>query len=289
MAYFSPGAARRFHRCFLSLALAAVASAGTPRAGGAERSISDIANRPAASRPIVRLAQQPPSEPPPFDPFLPAQQAPSPSAGSPSDVSPSDVSPSDASPVVTPPANAQPINPPPGRLPPQDVPPGNIAPRPELVPPPAGNGSPEVGEQDWLKPLSDISLDISPPVGTLPRDTAAPRFAERGTVDFRGHEGWFETLPAHPIAPFCFQPLYFEDITLERYGADHGPLVQPVLSGARFYVTVPAMPYLMSLEPPCECAYPDYWSNIDKPSIAQHRRAALVEAGVIAGLILLIP
>jgi hypothetical protein len=44
-----------------------------------------------------------------------------------------------------------------------------------------------------------------------------------------------------------YNPLYFEDPQLERYGNDIG-ILQPFLSGARFYATIPTLPYQMMSE-----------------------------------------
>ena len=53
----------------------------------------------------------------------------------------------------------------------------------------------------------------------------------------------------------CHKPLYFEDVQLERYGHTWGPWLQPFMSGADFFLTVPILPYKMGLEPPNECLY----------------------------------
>ncbi len=53
----------------------------------------------------------------------------------------------------------------------------------------------------------------------------------------------------------CHKPLYFEQVNLERYGQDRGPLVQPVLSTAHFFTNVAFLPYKMAIHPPSECQY----------------------------------
>ena len=42
------------------------------------------------------------------------------------------------------------------------------------------------------------------------------------------------------------QPLYFEDIELERYGNEY-PIIQPALSAAHFYGSFASLPYQASL------------------------------------------
>lgn len=93
----------------------------------------------------------------------------------------------------------------------------------------------------------------------------------------------------------CHKPLYFEQIQLERYGHDAGPIVQPVISGAHFFGAVLLLPYSMGIEPPQECVYPlGYYRPGDCapymiPPFPLSLRAAAYEAGAIAGGILIIP
>jgi hypothetical protein len=53
----------------------------------------------------------------------------------------------------------------------------------------------------------------------------------------------------------CHKPLYFEDVQLERYGHSWNPVLQPFMSAAHFFVSVPLLPYNMGLTPPQECIY----------------------------------
>jgi hypothetical protein len=53
----------------------------------------------------------------------------------------------------------------------------------------------------------------------------------------------------------CHKPLYFEDVQLERYGHSWSPVVQPFMSAAHFFISVPLLPYKMGLTPPNECIY----------------------------------
>ncbi len=53
----------------------------------------------------------------------------------------------------------------------------------------------------------------------------------------------------------CFRPLYFQDVQLERYGHSWNPVVQPFMSAAHFFISVPLLPYKMGLNPPNECVY----------------------------------
>jgi hypothetical protein len=93
-------------------------------------------------------------------------------------------------------------------------------------------------------------------------------------------------------------PLYFEDAMLERHGHEldcRCCLVQPLYSGARFFGVFPALPYLMTVQAPCDCYYSlGHWRPGGcAPSLHQRppwqRDAALIEAASIAGGILIFP
>lgn len=51
------------------------------------------------------------------------------------------------------------------------------------------------------------------------------------------------------------QPLYFEQVNLERYGIGHRPCMQPLFSGLHFYGSVLMLPYKMYRLSPHECVY----------------------------------
>ena len=54
----------------------------------------------------------------------------------------------------------------------------------------------------------------------------------------------------------CNKPLYFEDVQLERYGHEWGPVVQPAISTVRFFGDLAVLPYKMGIHPPNECQHP---------------------------------
>ncbi|MCH5377392.1 MAG: hypothetical protein JJ992_25815 [Planctomycetes bacterium] len=93
----------------------------------------------------------------------------------------------------------------------------------------------------------------------------------------------------------CHKPLYFEERQLERYGHTTGPLVQPVLSGAHFFLNVAMLPYKMGINPPNECQYPlGYYrpgscSPWLLPPAPISLRGGLFEAGAVTGVAFLFP
>ncbi len=80
----------------------------------------------------------------------------------------------------------------------------------------------------------------------LGRDFDSPKFAGRNFAP---------TLFTWKAAGTCHKPLYFEDVQLERYGHSWNPVLQPFMSGAHFFVSVPLLPYKMGLRPYNECVY----------------------------------
>lgn len=81
----------------------------------------------------------------------------------------------------------------------------------------------------------------------------------------------------------CHQPLYYQEIMLERHGHDRWGLLQPIASGVRFYSTIGLIPYLSVLRAPCENYYAlgHYRAGTCVPKLRDHlpwdKRAAAVE------------
>ena len=93
----------------------------------------------------------------------------------------------------------------------------------------------------------------------------------------------------------CYQPLYFEDPQLERYGHAYPFFIQPIVSSVRFTVQAAGLPYQMVLNPPCSDVYPlgYYRPGECAPKLIYqvplNLEAALVEAGAITGVYFLFP
>jgi hypothetical protein len=102
------------------------------------------------------------------------------------------------------------------------------------------------------------------------------------------------TMVTWKAAGNCHKPLYFEDWNLERYGHSHGAL-DPVLSAAHFFVTLPVLPYKMGVELPWECVYPlGYYrpgscAPWTVPAVPISCRGLAVEAATVTGLVFLLP
>jgi hypothetical protein len=93
----------------------------------------------------------------------------------------------------------------------------------------------------------------------------------------------------------CHKPLYFEDVQLERYGHELGPVVQPVISTARFFGDVVVLPYKMGINPLNECQYslgyyrPGSCAPWSVGPVPISLRGALMQAKVVTGAALVLP
>ena len=92
-----------------------------------------------------------------------------------------------------------------------------------------------------------------------------------------------------------FNPLYFEDPSLERYGHAHHPFVQPFVSVGRFGVQLVGLPYQMTIDPVCKRMYNLGYYRPGECTPKKHYRipwnthAAISEAAVWTGLVFIFP
>lgn len=156
----------------------------------------------------------------------------------------------------------------------------------------------EAASNFGLKPMSAMSIDIAPPQGEggHPEDFAAARFERERIIDPAQDVGrdWALTDYRWEASMLCHAPLLFEQVNAERYGITYGCL-QPLVSGAHFFATIPAVPYkvwanghdqrqyALGYYRPGSYAEPQCY----KPRISAD--AGLFEAGVILGLIYALP
>ncbi len=90
-------------------------------------------------------------------------------------------------------------------------------------------------------------------------------------------------------------PLYFEDRMLERHGHERWGCFQPLASGARFFTTLPMLPYLATVQEPCDIVYSKgyYRAGSPVPKFYQRppleQRAVIVEAAVVSGTFIALP
>jgi hypothetical protein len=96
-------------------------------------------------------------------------------------------------------------------------------------------------------------------------------------------------------AGYCHKPLYFEDWALERYGHSHGTLVDPFVSAAHFFVTLPVLPYKVGVELPWECVYPLGFYRPGScapwtvPAVPISGRGFAMQAATLTGFLFVLP
>ncbi|MEX1223626.1 MAG: hypothetical protein WEA31_03680 [Pirellulales bacterium] len=141
------------------------------------------------------------------------------------------------------------------------------------------------------KKLSDIDLSIYSG-GVEGRDY--PQACELDAGEFLGRH-WCGTQFTWTASGLCHKPLYFEQVNVERYGHSLGPIGQPVLSAAHFFLSVPIIPYKMGVHPPNECIYalgyyrPGDCAPYFIPPIPISARGALFQAGAVVGVAAALP
>ena len=147
------------------------------------------------------------------------------------------------------------------------------------------------------KPLVALGIGIALPAGKLPGDpaTACWNQLNASAGPFAAIRFWPMTVYNWNATCLCHRPLYFEQINLERHGYGCCEPLQPLASAAHFFGTLPALPYCMAVECPCECVYTlGHYRPGSCPPLRYHwppfsPLAAAAEGGVWTGMVFLIP
>ena len=108
-----------------------------------------------------------------------------------------------------------------------------------------------VKDGSLFKPVANIKTRIPSHMDRMPPDCSGEFF----TASVPTGSNRFGTEMAYHWEPtnFFHMPTYFDDVPLERYGQTKSECLQPFLSGTRFYLQVPILPYKMGVNPPHEC------------------------------------
>jgi len=123
-----------------------------------------------------------------------------------------------------------------------------------------------------------------------------PNIAELPGAEIHTHRE-FAHLDFNWAAPnICYNPLYFEDVSTERYGHFHRPLVQPFVSVGKFSVQFLGLPYQMAMHQPAQATYPlGYFrpGDVGAPKlyyqVPLNFKAAVATVGVYTGWFFVIP
>jgi hypothetical protein len=136
-----------------------------------------------------------------------------------------------------------------------------------------------------MKSIREISYDIRPTqAGEVPEECVIDSAVYHGRHFAQSNFQWKASAVATKAA-------YFEDVQLERYGHTVSPGLQPIISGAKFFGTIPILPYKMGVIPPNECVYTlgHYRVGRRSPYMVEpfpiSPRGALFQAGAVAGVL----
>ncbi|MBL9083583.1 MAG: hypothetical protein JNK76_17340 [Planctomycetales bacterium] len=164
---------------------------------------------------------------------------------------------------------------------------------PQMVPPASATPeAPSTSREMPLRSITQLSADIRPPAGEVPFNHAAVAF--RGeAVGLNSPENLRAGAPFYSTpraAGFVHRPLYFEQRATERDGRTFGAL-QPAISGAAFFGTLPVLPYHMAARP--------QWQRIstgngvrptsDRLTPHEHLRGAIGQAAATTGAVFIFP
>ncbi|MBM3999844.1 MAG: hypothetical protein FJ297_09955 [Planctomycetes bacterium] len=152
------------------------------------------------------------------------------------------------------------------------------------------DASPPPQAGPMLRSLKDVDRRIQPPGEELPPDQSAEILGE-----WSAREGQV-VIPYYWEAPEIWHnPLYFDDVLLERYGQTAPPRLQPYVSGAHFFLQFPILPYKATIDRPFDCKTNLGYYRPGSPAPCVGRRmplqadAALVETGVWIALLFVLP
>lgn len=159
------------------------------------------------------------------------------------------------------------------------------------------SGTPPDGLQQGNRSLKAITLDVAASVDgdRVPQDYSTMLFP--ATDDSSVGHRWESPGMVHTwdAANIWHQPLYFDDPILERYGQTPLPQIQPALSAAHFFGTIPLLPYKMAIDRPFDCVSTlGYYRPGDPTPCLSRRlprdpRAFAWESGAWLGLVFLVP
>jgi hypothetical protein len=119
----------------------------------------------------------------------------------------------------------------------------------------AGESPAEFDTPSWIsKPMNSLGVDIEMPPGDFPESHTDHQ--HDGPCDSQQcSRSWPSICYCYAATGLYYNPLYFEEVNLERFGYGCSCCLQPVVSAAHFFACVPALPYLMGTNCPRECNY----------------------------------
>jgi hypothetical protein len=154
-----------------------------------------------------------------------------------------------------------------------------------------------------VKPIDRTAEDGVPgvdeePIPDVPEDLAAEWFRAQEPIrhGISDVTMWLRATSDNYQQDFYHRPLYFEDANAERCGYTYG-FYQPLVSAAHFFGSVALLPYKLADQPPNKYVYATpncppgtAYTPLDNFLPPPYSlRGALAQAGVVTGLVFIIP
>ncbi len=113
----------------------------------------------------------------------------------------------------------------------------------------------ELNVQDYVdQPIMNIDLSLRNRSAEKPVDLSTMLFEKFPSSNYPN--SFQDRLAMWRAADIRYQPLYFEDVRLERYGQTCGPVRQPLVSALNYGTSFVMLPYNLWFEKPGKCVYP---------------------------------
>ncbi len=146
---------------------------------------------------------------------------------------------------------------------------------------------------DVVPRIDAVSLDVLQRPGELPKTCFSQLRSTADSVTPNNCR-WQECNDYHWAASeLCSQPLYFEDVSVERYGRTS--CVQSFCSGAKFFGSIAILPYKIGVDPAC---VPIYTLGYERPGncapavceqLPFSVRGTVLQTGAVTGVGALFP
>ena len=101
------------------------------------------------------------------------------------------------------------------------------------------------------KSIQEVSIDVRDTSGDVPKDESSVLNAS--SQRYFGSDGKTEKVFAWAAPNIRYQPLYFEDVALERYGQTKGLVKQPIVSAFKFLRDGALLPLNAKIDNPYDC------------------------------------
>ncbi|QDT37584.1 hypothetical protein [Stratiformator vulcanicus] len=139
--------------------------------------------------------------------------------------------------------------------------------------------------EELLKPIGSIGATAGQNALELPED----RFQSRSPLLMPAERERVSLMYQWAPSGLYHEPLYFRDVSLERYGWSYGPVLQPIASGLRFGYDAALLPYQIGVDLPWDRQYqlglgrPGSYNPPVRKHLPLSARGALLEAGTVVG------